>query len=248
MSQSNLNQIGGNFNSAIITTVKALYCLPGATPSLNQSVYEISTFVDGTLDTTNFPVQYTNETGDVLTLTAAQIATLKAGGCGAADYEYTTSLVCAAGVTLERRSLMLDGVATGVTVFFNPTTNVAVATPATFTEGACTILKTPSAASARNTATVGTTLVAQTIPAGGPFRQLTVANRSNFDIIISGTTIGGAGAGTFSQIVPRQGTIQLALSINPDEGTIATVNAQAVTTAPFTGVAPIGTLIFNYKN
>jgi hypothetical protein len=62
-----------------------------------------------------------------------------------------------------------------------------------------------------------------------------VHNRSNFDVIISGTTAGGAGAGTFSQIVPRQGSeIVVALSINPDEGTIATVNAQSITTAPFT--------------
>jgi hypothetical protein len=77
MSQSNLNQIGGSFNAAVVTTIKSLYCLPGATPSLNTQVYEISTYVDGQLDSVNFPIQYINETGDIVALTAAQIATLK---------------------------------------------------------------------------------------------------------------------------------------------------------------------------
>lgn len=247
--QSNLSQISGSFNSASMQVLKALYCLPGATAATNSQVYEISTFVDGQLDLANFPTSYTNATGNPVVLTPAQILTLKPGGCADNDYEFTFSMVCAAGVTLELRALTTNGQPTGASVFYNPATNTAVATPAVFTYGACTILKTPSANQARNTAVINTTTAVQTIPAGGAFRQLVVHNRSNVDIIISGTTVGGAGAGIFSQIVSRQGSeVVIALSINPDEGVIATVSATSVATAPFSGVAPVGTVIFNYKN
>lgn len=238
------NQLGGGFNSSQIQNIKVLYCLPDSNPGTN--VYEVSTFVDGTIDTINFPVYYTNETGDVITLTALQIASLIPGGCNA-DYEYDDQLVCAAGVTLELRHILVNGVQSGATIFVNPTTGAAVATPAVFTYGACTVQNVPTTNFVRNAATFSTTATAVTIPAGGPYREVALYNRSNFDVIYNWTSTNG---GSGSLLIPRQGFEKLQLDIiNPrDESFFATNTVQVVGTAPFTGTVPVGLFVINYKN
>lgn len=235
------NQIGGNHNAPSQTTQKTLYCLPGATPAANQTVYEVSTYTDGVLNTTDFPTVYQNETGDVLTLTPAQIASLIPGGCNT-DYEFISEYVCASGVTLERRRVIVNGVPSGVVVFYNPATDAAVAAPATFTEGTCPDPKVPATTFVDGPA-LTTALSAELAPAP-TYREVVAYNRSNKDVIMTwaGTT-GGAGV----LKIPARGTEHLSLSIEPNEAFLSSVKLSTVT-GTIAAYADGTGVFLNFKN
>ncbi len=226
-----LIQQGGSFTPLDIQVIKSLYCLPWATVSTNSSVYEVTTYLAWVVQTSI----YTNETGDTLTLTAAQIASLIPWGCDK-DYEYDDVLVCAAWVTLEMREITVNWVSTWVVVFYNPTTNLAVATPWAFTYGACILPKIPV------TAQVVQWLWAVTIPANAR-REVVIYNTSTRDALITWTGSTGWG-GTF--IVKYRWVHLLSLTEIPFEWTISTI----VISAGIDGVGAIASnqITLNFKN
>ena len=195
-----LIQQGGSFSPLDIQVIKALYCLPWATPSANASVYEVTTYLAWVVQSS----LYTNETGDTLALTAAQIASLIPWGCDK-DYEYDDVLVCAAWVTLEMREITVNWVSTWVVVFFNPTTNLAVATPWAFTYGACILPKVPA------TATLNVGLWAVAVPANAR-REVLIFNKSTKDALISWT---GSTGWNWQIWVPANWTYMLSLTEIP---------------------------------
>jgi hypothetical protein len=112
-----------------------------------------------------------------------------------------------------------------------------VASPATFTFGACVIQKTPITARVYQSA-VG----AITVPATAR-REVVALNRSGRDILVTWTgTLGGGG--TFT--VPAKGNYTLSLTEEPNEGLIATM----VTSADTYGVGALGAneLLLEFKN
>jgi hypothetical protein len=238
VASTSLIQTGGGFNSAQIDVIRSPYCLPGAGAVAPTTVYAISTYVDGVLNVGL--TTYQNEDGDVLALTAAQIASLIPGECDR-DYDEEGDLVCAAGVTLKRIETYanIGGTpsATPTVVFVNPATNVVVATPAAFTWGACTAIKVPI------TARVYAALGAVAVPATAR-REVVMHNRSTRDILVTWTgTLGGSG-GTVS--IPANGTETLSLTEEPAEGLFASMTVALDTGG--VGTITATSLLFNFIN
>ena len=230
MSQSLLQQ-GGSFSPLNIETIKALYCLPWASAASNQNVYEVTTYLSGIAQSQ----LYTNETGDTLALTAAQIASLVPWWCNT-DYEYTATIVCAAWVTLELRQITINGVSTWASVFYNTVSWAAVATPWVFTYGACVAPKVPA------TATLNVGLWTVTVPANAR-REVLIFNKSTRDALIQWT---GSTWWAWQIWVPANGTYLLSLTEVPFEWTIASM----VIAANVWGIWAIASnqIILDFKN
>jgi hypothetical protein len=225
-------QQAGSFNSSQIETIKTPYCNAGAT------VYEVTSYVDGLAQ---LPSVYQNETGDILTLTAAQIAALTPGECDR-EYDEEGEFVCAAGVTLRRIEIFNNStgtVPTGIPiiVWVNATTNAVVAAPATFTWGVCSAIKPPI------TARVYGAVGAVTVPATSR-REVFATNRSNRDLLVTWTSSVVGGGGNFT--LPARGTYTLSLTEDPAEGVIT---GMTVALDAFgVGAITANSLLFNFKN
>ena len=242
-STSLIQQIGG-FASSVVEVSRIPYCnqVAGGGVAVGQTIYAEITWVDGVLQVASTQYFATGNDTTPVVLTAAQIAALLPGECDR-EYDEEGELVCAAGVTLKRVEIYDNSTGTTVpsvptVIFVNPATNTAVATPASWTYGACNLIKAPITSRVYVSA-VG----AVTVPATAR-REVIVFNRSNRDILVTWTgTVAGSG-GTFT--VPNRGTYALSLTEDPNEGFFATMTVSADLGGA--GAITANSIIFDFKN
>lgn len=240
MTSSLVQQIGG-FAPDNVQVIKSPYCVTvaGGTVVVGQTIYEVSTYLNGVLQTS--ATVYQNESSEILTLPAATIDSLVAGSCDA-EYDQEGDLICALGVTLKRIEVNNNSTGqptndTPIVVFVNPVTNTVVAPPASFTWGACSVIKSPI------TQTVYASAVgAITVPPTAR-REVIIFNRNSRDIAITWT---GTPSGGGSFVVPARGTYSLSLTEDPNEGLFNTMTIALA--AGGVGSLTANNIIFDFKN